>query len=232
MASSPVPQADTQLLPWLQNFTLKLTTHAGVLGFDTGAVTKAQEDCQALIYLINTYIPLLKNGLEEAYGYKDMIKNGSGSTLSALPSATAIPAAPTMPLPGALPRLRKLVQTIKNHPSYTTAIGQDLNIIVTGDSAVSIASIEAPTLVLQKSTVGSVTWRWNKDGWTGILVQSRKPGEVAWTQLGQDLFSPYVDTRPLTTPDIPEVREYRACYLDKEQPTQQWSDVLIITVQP
>lgn len=85
---------------------------------------------------------------------------------------------------------------------------------------------------LTKLRAGEITFDWNKSGWTGVKIQARAAGTLDWSDLGTDLFSPFVDSRPLATPSTPEVREYRACYLDKETPTLDWSAVLVVTVQP
>ena len=77
-----------------------------------------------------------------------------------------------------------------------------------------------------------MAFKWNKGGWTAVKVQSRLAGTNNWLDLGTDYFSPFVDVRPLTAPNTPEVREYRACYMDKDTPTNVWSDVLVVTVQP
>ncbi|WP_206171030.1 hypothetical protein [Phragmitibacter flavus] len=63
-------------------------------------------------------------------------------------------------------------------------------------------------------------------------VQSRNPAAASWTDLGTDMFSPFVDTRPIETPGQPQVLEYRACYLVSDQPTLEWSSVLVVTVSP
>ena len=46
------------------------------------------------------------------------------------------------------------------------------------------------------------------------------------------MTSPFHDIRPLAAPAIPEVREYRACFSDKDVPSNVWSDILSATVTP
>lgn len=55
---------------------------------------------------------------------------------------------------------------------------------------------------------------------------------IGWVNLGVDLYSPFVDTRPLAAPNTPEVREYRMCHLDGDTPLLNWSPVLVVTVEP
>ena len=56
------------------------------------------------------------------------------------------------------------------------------------------------------------------------------PGETAWTLLGQDNFSPYLDGRALLVAGQPEERRYRLRYLDGDELVGEYSDVMAVTV--
>ena len=57
-----------------------------------------------------------------------------------------------------------------------------------------------------------------KKGAHEINVYSRLQGEAQWQFLARDTHSPYIDTRPLANPAIPEVREYAArCVINDEE---------------
>lgn len=229
MPSSPIPQSDSQLLPWLENFATKLPKHAATLGLQATVVSGALKDCRYLAYCIDSFVDIRRREADEAVAYKELIKNGPpGSPAGALPAPAPLPDPAPAVEPGVLPRLRALVQVIKNNPAYHEATGLDLGLI----ASAAAARPSAPTLATLKSRAGEVTFQWNKSGWTGIRIQARAAGSAEWTDLGLDLFSPYADTRPLAVSNVPEIREYRACYLEKDRPTLEWSALLVITVQP
>ena len=46
-----------------------------------------------------------------------------------------------------------------------------------------------------------------------------------------DTNNPYVDGSPPLVPGTPEVREYRARYMDNDLPVGEWSDVISVTAQ-
>ena len=46
----------------------------------------------------------------------------------------------------------------------------------------------------------------------------------------EDLHSPYVNNRASLDPDKPETRQYRAQYLDGDDPVGPLSDILPVTV--
>jgi hypothetical protein len=229
MAGSPIPITESELVPWLTNFGPKLANYAATLNLDPADVTSTQADIGYVIYLINVRIPAERQSLSATVEYKNFIKDGDASAPlpATLPGTVAPPAYPAAILPGAMTRLRKLVQNIKTRPGYTETIGQDLGIIATDQSSAP----QVPTLAPVSAVAGSVTFNWNKSGWTGVKLQGRTNGGP-WTELGVDLFSPFVDTRPLAAPGMPETREYRAAYLDGDTALTGYSQVVQVTVTP
>jgi hypothetical protein len=229
MSKSPIPRSETELVPWLGNFREKLANYAVTLGLTVPEVEQTQSEIDYAVYLINVRVPSERQTLAATVEFKNLMLEGEGSaTLPVtLPGTTAPPAYPTAVPAGILGRLRKLVQNIKTRPGYTETIGHDLNII----SGSAVTYPEAPTVTLATAKAGAVTLDWNKGGWTGVRFQSRAKGGE-WTDLGIDLYSPFVDTRPLGTPFQPEGREYRACYLDGDTSQPSFSPVLEVTVAP
>lgn len=229
MPGSPIPISEAELVPWLTNFGPKLSNYAATLGLLPADVTATQADIGYVIYLINVRVPAERQSLAATVEYKNFIKEGDASAPlpATLPGTVAPPAYPPAIVPGALVRLRRLVQNIKSRPGYTETIGMDLGIIVTDQTTAA----QAPTLALVSAVAGNVTVSWNKSGWTGVKVQGRTNGG-SWTELGVDLYSPFVDTRPLAATGIPENREYRATYLDGDTPLTTFSQVVQVTVAP
>ena len=225
--ASPIPTNDGLLLPWAQNFCLKFPIHSTTLTFGIAALTAAVADCNMLIYLLQTYVPVIRHDAEEAGAYKDLMKEGPiGTPSGAPPVATAMPVAPTTVAAGILPRLRLLVQEIKNKQTYNEGIGSDLGIIV----AATAPNYDPPELKLKSNHAHNVVIPWTKGAWSGVKVQARSEGTGTWTDLGLDLFSPYVDTRPLLVPNTPEVREYRACHINGDTSLENWSSILVVNV--
>lgn len=227
MPVSPVPSSESEQIPWLTNFSPKLANYAATLGLQPAEVTAIQADVSYLIYLLNVRLPHERQTLAATVEYKNFMKEGDAALPlpATLPGTVAPPAYPAPVLPGALNRIRKLVLNIKTRAGYTETIGQDLGIIAVDSSATP----DAPTLSLVNANAGNVTLAWNKSGWTGVKIQSRT-GSGDWQDVGVDLYSPFVDTRPLTVANQPEKREYRASYLDGDAVMTGTSQVLEVTV--
>jgi hypothetical protein len=65
-----------------------------------------------------------------------------------------------------------------------------------------------------------------------VIVEGQRAAETAWTLLGTDRFSPYVDGREPLVAGQPEVRRYRMRYLDGDEPVGAYSPVATVTTVP
>ena len=63
---------------------------------------------------------------------------------------------------------------------------------------------------------------------SGVWVEGQVGSETTWHFLAIDTSNPYNDTRPLASPNQPEVRRYRLCYWDGD-PDYDWSNVVTVT---
>ena len=119
MPGSPVPISEAELVPWLTNFGPKLSNYAATLGLLPAEVTETQADIGYVTYLINVRVPVERQSLAATVEYKNFMKEGDAAAPlpATLPGTVAPPPYPAAVLPGALVRLRKLVQNIKSRPA-------------------------------------------------------------------------------------------------------------------
>jgi len=236
----PIPVGD-QII-WLVNFYTKLPGYETALGLTGAYVDACVASCKFLVYVLQNWLPAVRTFNGAATTITQLLAHGEGASAAVLPVFT-VPDLPegVVPVPpGVLtPRLFDLVQQIKKTPGYTDAIGQDLGIIgpeagVGGEGAASAPYVPVPKFkVTAKSTVTGpqVVLEFIKHGHTGVYIESRV-GNGSWEFLGTDTNSPYTDARPLQVAGQPEVRQYRMCFWDKSEPTNDWSDIATVTVGP
>lgn len=225
-----LPQNDLARVTWLNNFASKLPAHAKVLGVTADDVTATQHDAAMLDHLISRRLPALRGAQQQQTAYKNLIADGPlGSPTADPPALPDLAAPPVTVPPGVLPRLRALVQRIKNTASYTEVIGLDLGIIGTDTTS---NETPKPTFKAAAHPGHDVRLDWVKDRFDGVMIQGRRPGEAAWTDLGVDHFSPFVDTRKPVDPVHPEAREFRLRYLVRDEPVGDWSDAVTISTRP
>jgi hypothetical protein len=81
-------------------------------------------------------------------------------------------------------------------------------------------------------TGGSVELDFSKSISDGVNLYSQRDGEADFVFLARDTSSPYVDNRPLLTAGKPEVRKYKAVYVQNDAEIGNFSNVVTITCQP
>lgn len=227
------PRTEAEQAIWLKNFAQAFPTHATALGFTAADVSAVQADAAMFDYLITELLPAYQGALQARTSYKNLMKDGPiGATGGDPPKAPSTGEAPATVGPGIVPRLRGLIQRIKAAPNYTEAIGQALDIVgvlknAPGDDATAKPKVKGTALA-----GGQVRIEYNKGKFGGVIVEGRRQGETQWTALGQDLYSPFIDTRPPVQPNTPEVREYRVRYLLRDEAVGEWSDIVSVTTTP
>lgn len=86
-----------------------------------------------------------------------------------------------------------------------------------------------PDLEATSVVNGEVELKFIKNEFTGVEIECSRGTEVSFNFLARDTEAPYVDTRANLT-DGPETRHYPARYLQKDNPTADHFDVLVVTV--
>jgi hypothetical protein len=217
---------------WLTNFYTKLPGYEETLGLGSATVTACVASCKFLVYVLQLWLSAVRTFGLAATNTADTLAHGTGPDAIELPTFTA-PAPPTgvVPVPpGVLtPRLFDLVQQIKVASGYTEAIGLDLGVV--GADPVGSTAPDFTAEAKSTPTGPQVTLDFTKHGHTGVYIESMR-GTTDWEFLATDTFAPYLDTRALLTAGVPEVRQYRMCYWDKGEPTNNWSGAISITVAP
>jgi hypothetical protein len=229
-----IPRSDNELMVWLNNFSTAFASHAAALGFTEAEVNSVNADAAMVSYLVGESLPTYKSAFQVRSTYKNLIVSGPlGRPGGPPPSAPAVAAAPATVPPGILPRLRNLAQRIQLAPGYNETIGLALGITgAEGGGNSAPDSSPKPSLKARSNGPGTVQVDFSKEKFDGVFIESRRAGEDGWRSLGVDNYSPYIDDRPPLEAGKPEMREYRARYIMRDQATGEWSDIVTVTFVP
>ncbi len=229
------PARHGEQLAWLRHFRHQLPLLAPQLKqpLPPDQVAQVLRDLDALIYCMGELAPWVRRLSKATTALQRALLTGSakGGTLS-LPMLTAPPAPPEPPREGALKRVFNLVRTIKCKPGYTEALGKALGIV--GNHYVQESASPVFTLKVLRAERGEVVrGKFKRFGHKAVYVETRR-GDGPWERLGLGVYSTahFVDDRPLLTPGVPEVREYRLRFWDDDSPNGEWSPVASATVSP
>ena len=225
-------RTDAGRAEWLNNFAPKLAEHATALGIDAPTLSFVTNAAAFVNFLLAIELQL-KTNLNEWTAFKRVhLRGKQGDTFSTtLPTLVSLgatpPAAPTELI---MPRILKLVNTIKNHPNYTESIGRDLRIIGAAENIPDTASWQ-PKFKLSINA-GKVIIKWVKGKASSIdFYVDRGRGE-GFQYLGYDTRSPYEDAITLPAGAAPQNWTYRAIYRLGDTQVGQFSLPVSILVSP
>ncbi|MCE9610411.1 MAG: hypothetical protein K8R23_09480 [Chthoniobacter sp.] len=217
---------------WFATYAAELVLANATLGLPAGDVTATVADARFLQYAAGSWLvatrdfgPAATSALEELY-------EGPGADPFVLPvfSAPALPVGVAAVGAGALQRIFAFVQVIKTSPNYTEAIGLQLGIVGSEETAENL--VPSFTLKVERGDTSEVVRvAFRKYGRPGVAIYSRRNGG-AWELLAIDLASPYLDARPLLVATAPETREYRLQYYEAEAPVGDFTAIASVTVAP
>ena len=217
---------------WLTNFANKLAIYGPNMTIPTGEIGAAIDDAKWCAYLLGMWLASVRAFSPATTDKVDEALTGIGDTVITLPTFTApaLPSGVSPQKPGALTRIFTMVGKIKRDASYDEAMGTDLGIVGSEDTAEHpVPKFTAEVLQGMGSQVVKLTFY--KYTHAGVYIECRRNGG-AWEFLGIDTDSPYMDERALLVPTTPELREYRMRYWDKGTPNGDWTDVAKVTVSP
>ncbi len=200
-----IPTRDNDFQNWHDQYQAGVTALATTFGLtpaDTAAVANDNAD----------FHTKLANAIQTANAAKEATKDKKASRTRIERS------------------IRALTRRIKAHPAYTTALGVQLG--VEGPETANDLSNSQPQLWLVDHGGGKVEVQFTKSGSDGVNLYSQRDGETDFVFLTRNTNSPYLDKRPLLAAGKPEVRRYKAIFLEGDAEIGGWSDIVTIACRP
>jgi len=216
------PGKESKQIQWFGNLRLKIENAAyqAALEIDLTQYTRVQEICTLFIYILEVYLPALRQNAEAWTELITQLRKGTAPVSAPVAPVWAPPVGSADLDPGVLTELFDMIARWKTADGYTPSIGEDMEIV--GET--KAASTEPPEL-REKVDPDGVTLAFFKHGHMGIYIEGRRQGAEDWTFLAIDTESPYLDNRPNLTPGNSEWREYRARNWDGT-PVGDWGPVV------
>ena len=229
------PARHAEQLAWLRHFRHQLPLQVQQLETPPAPDQYEQvlRDLDALIYCMGELMPWVRTLSKATTQMQRALLTGDRrSTVTAMPVLNAPPPPADLPRAGALKRVFNLAQIIKHLPGYNEAMGKTLGIV--GNHYLQDAPVPVFTLKVLRGEHGEmVRGKFKRFGHPAVAVETRR-GNGPWEKLGLGIFArtQFVDARPLLTPGVPEVREYRLRFWGDDSRMGDWSPVASATVSP
>lgn len=175
-----IPANDDEFRSWIVTFLAKLPTFGAAVG-----ITAPEQS--ALTSLGNATTGSIDNLSLKKNEYDSALANRTESRGLFLLS------------------LRPIVRRAKTSANYTNTIGEALG-VVSPNTPVDPATIQPSFNITTQRN--SVRLRIKREGAQSTNVYTRKVGQMDWLFLARVNLSLFEDSRPLSQPGVPEVREY------------------------
>ena len=226
----PPRQADQ--LVWLANFANKLPGSAASLGLTPAQVTAAVADCNWLLYVLQTWLPAVRNWAQSGTDAANEAQTGSDTAAQVLPVFTtpALPAGVAAVIPGALNRIFALVQQIKDNNNCTDAIATNLGIVGGGQTPPDLTAVQPGLDTAISGNLVTVKWGWNGNSayLDACEIWVDRGDGRGFNLLTIDTTPNYTDTQPF--PANPARWTYKAIYRLNDAQIGIWSLPVSVTV--
>lgn len=201
MAGDIIPDRLADRYQWWKNLRDRIETEGPKIG------------------LVAAEISDTKNAAAEMIDLMDAVNAAETALKGARAKATARAAAIE-------PTVRMSIRNWKTRPLYpASGLGGTLRLV--GSPTTFDPNTFKPSIKV--AIVGrQIKISFNKRRCDSVVVYRRLLGSPDWTKLGIDSLTPYFDTQPLATPNVPETREYYVIGLIDDIEVGQPSDIVSI----
>ncbi len=87
-------------------------------------------------------------------------------------------------------------------------------------------------LLFKSGPGGVVELDFDKSISDGVNIYAKRDGDADFVFLARDTASPYIDNRPLLVATKPELREYKAVYVQSDVEIGLFSDEVVVNCAP
>jgi hypothetical protein len=227
------PRGQADQMVWYTTFAREIQVLGPGLGYSAAQIAAIVADCRWLIYLLQEWLPAIRNWSQTGTNTLIEAQSGDGSALLVLPTFVP-PPLPDGLVPvntGAQNRVFAEVQNIKNGGKCSDKDQATLGIVGSAQPGPDYTTLQP---VFTVSIVGGqVVIKWNFGGYAAFLdaieLQVDRNDGKGFGPLTMDTTPGYTDTQPF--PAARTVWTYRGIYLLNDARVGIWSQSVSNAVQ-
>ena len=210
----------------LSNFASKIGTYSDTFGFSAPEVESIVNDAAFFTWTVNNF-KKVETFKKNWTTFKSILKKGEANvTINSYTDFPTLEVMPKVVAPGILVRFTTMVNRLKAHQSYTTAIGQNLGVELTASQKLDLDTAQPILKVVVRG--GRVNLDWKKGKFDGIIIE--KDSGNGFLVLDKDMHPNFIDNSPLPPAGESAIWRYRAMYLLSDDRVGMWSDIVSTTV--
>jgi hypothetical protein len=210
----------------LSNFATKIDIYATAFNFADADVASIKADAIYFDWSVKNILKVATYKKDWTM-FKSILKKGeSNVTSNNAPTVPMLDKAPDAVAPGILFRFTTLVNRLKSHQSYTTAIGQNLGIELSNTQKVNFDGAQPSLKAVMRA--GKVNLDWKKGKFEGIIIE--KDSGAGFNILDKDLHPNFIDNSAMPAQGQSAIWKYRAMYFYGGDSVGLWSDIVTVSV--
>jgi hypothetical protein len=202
MAKDFIPQKDSELIFWLIALSENLDRNGASYGLSAADITAGKDACAAIKTAVEEHLEARKTAMAKRSARTES-KRTHGRTL------------------------RRVVNRMKLHPAFGMGNAKAMNLAAHKEP---LPDSDFRPVFKPKLTGGRVDLYFKKLGAKGMMVYGKLKQEEKFEMLRVCMRSPFVDTRPLAHPDVPETRQYKMVALGNDGIIGQYSEVVSVVL--
>ncbi len=219
-------KSEEKLAIQMSNFASKIDSYASSFGLTAAETTSIKADASYFVWTINN-IKKIETYKKNWTAFKVILMKGEDDVVSnPAPAPPNLDVQPALVAPGVLKRFTTMVNRVKAHSAYSTAIGQNLAIEAAEEAGIAVSDAKPSLKTMQSGD--KVLLLWTKSRFSGILLE--KDSGNGFVMLDKDFMPDYLDNSPMPAAGQTAIWKYRAIYLLRDEKVGQWSDEVSITV--
>jgi len=226
MKLSYLELTDEKLAIQLTNFSSKIDAYNAGFAITAAEVASIKADALFYAWAVTNY-RRIDSYKKNWTSFKNILRKGEANVVSNTPPASPLlDVMPSAVAPGIVVRFTTMVNRIKAHQSYTTAIGQNLGIEMTRTQKIDLDAAQPILKTVLRG--GKVNLLWKRGKFDGILIE--KDSGEGFITLDKDFHPDFIDNSNMPAQGQSALWKYRAIYLANDEKVGSWSDIVSITV--
>lgn len=227
MFNNFLPATDADRVAWLNHFSDRLVEYGPQFDIDADRIQDMVDS--ALAYSIT----IARQNAARQYwiamsNSKKLLAHTSQQTPMSMPAPMNLGDDPPLVNNGIFDRVAAIVTSIRQHPAYTAAIGQDMGIVPPAVVPVNPATLQ-PNLSV-KLEAGYPHLRWTKGDTDGVNIYVDRHDGNGFVLLKHTTKGEYIDPTPLPANTYSVTWEYKIRYLFGDDEVGQFSTVISVNV--
>lgn len=228
-----LPKDEPGIDNWFENYGKKMDEHGAEHGFTAAEIKQAKDDAK-MVHNIVIGSTAVETFRREYVGFKRITLYGAKNADTPAYPTMVLPTLPVLDggmLAGIIQRMRSDVRKLKESKSFNESVAADFRVQPVEEQGAAPDEAK-PALKGRAMAASTADVDFVRGKFDGVELERQRGESDAWDVVGRFFRSPAEDDAAPLTPNTPEVRRYRARFLDGNKAIGLHSDIISVVTTP